>query len=64
MITFNSVVSIFFVDMHDVIKMRIISVIYVANDRLVSRRFISANRNGPMEADTFNSISQKNMNLK
>ena len=37
MVAFDSVVSILSVDMRDVVKMRIISVIYVAYDLAISR---------------------------
>ena len=40
MIAFNAVVSVLFVDVRDVIKGRIISMIYVANDLAVGRCFV------------------------
>gem|GEM_PF-4224606 len=42
MVAFDSVVSVLSVDMRDVVKMRIISVIYVSYDLAISRCFVCA----------------------
>ena len=42
MVAFDPVVSILFVDMRDVVKVRIISVIYLSYDLTISGRFVRA----------------------
>lgn len=44
MIAFNTVVSILFVNMGDVIKVRIIPMIYIPYDFAIAGCFVSANR--------------------
>lgn len=59
MVACNTVVSILFVDMGDVIKMWIISPIYVSYDPAIGWRFVCANRDWPVEPDTFDRLVQK-----
>ena len=56
MVTLNPVVSILFVDMGDVIKMWIISAIYVPYDLAICWRLVCTNRNWPVEPDTFDRL--------
>lgn len=59
MVAFDSVISVFFVDMRDVIKVRIIPIVYVPNDFSISRRFVRADRNWPMKAGALDRLVQK-----
>ncbi len=42
MVAFNPIVSILLVDMRNVVKVRVISVIYLSYDLTISRRFVCA----------------------
>ena len=56
MVAFDTVVSVLFVDMGDVVKVWIISVIYISYGLVVGRRFVSADRHWSMEPNAFDSL--------